>query len=63
MPRKQSKRINGKINSNLYRKDNFEHNYKINAFKCHENNYLHFFWEIHRATQGFKKTKENKKNM
>ena len=41
--RKQSKEKIGKINENPYHKDNFEYNYELDAFKCPEGHYLHFF--------------------
>ena len=41
--RNQSKEKIGKLNPNPYHKDPFECDYKLNAFKCPENNYMHFF--------------------
>ena len=41
--RKQSKEKIGKLNPNLYHKDHFEYDYELDAFKCPEGNYLHFF--------------------
>ena len=41
--RKQSKEKIGKLNENPYHKDHFEYNYELDAFKCPEGNYLHFF--------------------
>ena len=41
--RKQSKEKIGKLNPNPYHKDHFQYDYKLDAFKCPENNYLHFF--------------------
>ena len=33
----------GKLNPNPYHKDHFEYDYELDAFKCPENQYLHFF--------------------
>ena len=41
--RKQSKEKIGKLNENPYHKDHFEYDYKQDAFKCPENQYLHFY--------------------
>ena len=41
--RKQSKEKIGKLNPNPYHKDHFEYDYELDAFKCPEGNYLHFF--------------------
>ena len=41
--RKQSKEKIGKLNENPYHKDHFEYDYEQNAFKCPENQYLHFY--------------------
>ena len=41
--RTQSKEKIGKLNPNPYHKDHFQYDYKLDAFKCPENNYLHFF--------------------
>lgn len=49
--RKQSKEKIGKLNPNQYHKDHFEYNYELDAFKCPEGEYLHFFWKIYRTTQ------------
>jgi hypothetical protein len=41
--RKQSKEKIGKLNENPYHKDHFDYDYELDAFKCPEGNYLHFF--------------------
>ena len=41
--RKQSKEKIGKLNENPYHKDHFEYDYEQDAFKCPENQYLHFY--------------------
>lgn len=41
--KKQSKEKIGKLNENPYHKDHFDYDYELDAFKCPEGNYLHFF--------------------
>ena len=41
--RKQSKEKIGRLNKNPYHKDHFEYNHQLDAFKCPENQYLHFY--------------------
>ena len=41
--RKQSKERIGKLNENPYHKDHFQYDYELDAFKCPEGHYLHFF--------------------
>ena len=45
--RKQSKEKIGKLNNNSYHKDHFEYDYELDAFKCTQGEYLHFFWKIY----------------
>ena len=43
LTRKQSKEKIRKLNENPYHKDHFDYDYELDAFKCPERNYLHFF--------------------
>ena len=41
--RKQSKEKIGRLNKNPYHKDHFVYDYELDAFKCHENQYMYYF--------------------
>ena len=59
--RKQSKEKIGKLNENPYHKDHFEYDYEQNAFKCPENQYLHFYEEYTEPHKDPKKPDEVKR--
>ena len=54
--RKHSKEKIGKLNENPYHKDHFEYDYEQDAFKCPENQYLHFYAKY---TEPHKDSKKN----
>ena len=61
--RKQSKEKIGKLNENPYHKDHFEYDYEQDAFKCPENQYLHFYAKYTEPHKDSKKTRQSKKDI
>ena len=61
--RKQSKEKIGKLNENPYHKDHFEYDYEQDAFKCQENQYLHFYAKYTEPHKDSKKTRQSKKDI